>query len=131
MILINTMLACICIYNRIRQWYETENLVPTPRRAQHEEQIDLEIVQPTLISKKHKVPQARGDPMLRLTENRERMIRRASGKASFVRAVENGHVCGSNESVMVGNGPWFYAEKLRTKEISKIRDYRQLLTIIS
>ena len=77
-----------CVYNRICQWYETENLVLTPRRD--EEQIDLDPEQSTLITQKHrKMPQARGDSMLQLTENRETLIRRASEQA-FAKTVESG-----------------------------------------
>ena len=53
-IFINSMLAgnLLCIYNRICQWYDTENQVLTPRTAEYEAQIDLEPEQLTLITQK-------------------------------------------------------------------------------
>ena len=55
-ILISTILASklFCIYNRIWQWYETENLVPTPRTAEEEEQSDPEPEQFTFITQKQR-----------------------------------------------------------------------------
>ena len=76
-----------CIFNPICQWYDTENLVPTPRRA--EDEINLQPEQLALITQKQRnMPQARGDSMLPLTENRETLIRTASEQASFSRWVE-------------------------------------------
>ena len=70
---------------------ETENLVLAPRRAEDEEQIDLDPEQLTFISQKHrKIPQVRGDSMLHLTENREMLIRRASEQGAFARTEEHG-----------------------------------------
>ena len=82
-ILINTMLASNlpCMYNRICQRYELANLVPTPRRAEDEEQTDLEPVQLTLITQKQRnVPQGRGGSTIHLTENRETLVRRTSDR---------------------------------------------------
>ena len=42
----------LCIYNRICQWYDTENQVLTPRTAEYEAQIDLEPEHLTLITEK-------------------------------------------------------------------------------
>ena len=71
----------LCIYSRFCQWYETEIQVPTHRRAEEEEQIDLDPEQLTLIAQKQrKMPQARGDSLLRFTENRWTLIRRASAR---------------------------------------------------
>ena len=82
-------------------------LVPTPRTAEDEEQIDLDPDQLTLISQKkkkqRKMPQARGDTLLQLTENRETRIRRASREASLAIAVENGQLFITSDFVMDGN----------------------------
>ena len=79
-----------CLYNRIFQWCEIENQIPTPSPAEDEEQLDLEPEQLTLITQKQQtMPQARGDSLLQLTENHETLIRKASEHAVFVTTVEN------------------------------------------
>ena len=83
---------CIYFYNRICQWYETENLVLKPRRTEDKEQVHLDPEQLTLITQRQwKMTQDQGDSLLQLTENRETSIRRAS-EASFPRTVENGQL---------------------------------------
>ena len=49
------------------------------------------------------MPQARGDSLLLVTENRETLIHRASELAAFSRKVENGQLFVTNESVTDGN----------------------------
>ena len=102
-LLIETKMASnlLCMHNRICQRYETE---PTPREANNEEQIDLEPQQLTVITQKQRnVPQARGDSVRNVTENRETLIRRASEQASLVRIVENEQFYITKESVMDGS----------------------------
>ena len=55
-ILIKTILATnfLRIYNRTRQWYETQNQVPTLRTAGDEEPIDLDPEQLSLITQKQR-----------------------------------------------------------------------------
>ena len=104
--LINTILRSNlpCVYKRMCQWYDTEKLVSTPKRSEDDEQIDLDPEQFTIITQKHqKMPQARGDSLLQLTENRETQIHRASELADYARTVESGQIFFTNGSVMDGN----------------------------
>ena len=59
-----------CIYNRICQWYETENQVPTPTRAEDENHNGFEPEQLTLISQKQR-KRATGSRRLDATTHRE------------------------------------------------------------
>ena len=80
-ILIDTKLAgnLQCFYSYFCQWYENEQLVPTPRKS---EETDFEPEQLTTITKcERNTSQARGDPMLKFTANREKLIHRASENA--------------------------------------------------
>ena len=100
MLLIMTILASnlLCVYNRNCQWYEIANQIPTPRTAEHEEQIDLEPEQLTLITHKQQtMTQAGGDSVLP-TENHETRIRKPSEQAVFARTVENGQFYITNVS---------------------------------
>ena len=66
-------------------------LVRTLSRSEHEEQIDFDPEQLTLITPKERnMPQARGDSLLKLTANRETLSRRASENTEFDRTVEIG-----------------------------------------
>ena len=47
--------------------------------------------------------QARGDSLLKLTENREALIHRASDQAEFARKVELGQFCITDETAMYGH----------------------------
>ena len=65
-ILINTTLAgnLQCIYACICQWYDTEHLVPTPRKSEEEEDIDLDPEQLTTSTQEERnMPQARSDSL--------------------------------------------------------------------
>ena len=76
-VLIKNILAGnpMCIYNCMCQWYDTENVVPTPRRSEEEEQSDLDPEQLTIITQKDRnMIQARGDSMQKLLANRETLI---------------------------------------------------------
>ena len=122
-ILTKTMLASNVrrLYNRICQWYEIENQVLTPRAAEDEEQIDLELEQLTLIAQKQQtMPQATGDSLLHLTLNHETLIRKASEQAACARTVEIGQFYITNEAVMGGNSSLLFTQKiLRTNKFSK------------
>ena len=113
--------------------YETDNQAPTPRTAEDEEQIDLEPEQLTLITQKTtKMPQARSASLPQLTENRETLIRKASEQAAFARTVENGQFYITDESVMDGNSCTFFnAENTQNQKFLRVRDYMQLLLIMS
>ena len=66
-ILIKTILArnLLCICTCICQWYDAEKLVPTPRRSEDEEEIDLDREQLTRFSQKERnMARARCDSLL-------------------------------------------------------------------
>ena len=105
-ILIKTLLASNlpCIYSRVCQLHETGNQVRAPRRAEDEEQIDLDPGHLTLITQhQRKMPQVRGDPLLKLTVNHETLIHKASEQAAIASTVKNWQFYITNESVMYGN----------------------------
>ena len=91
-----------CIYHRNCHWYETENQVRTPKCARRRAKrsrpraVDMNYAKTTK-------PQARGDSVLRLTENRETLMHRASEQAAFARTLEKGEFYITNKSVMDGN----------------------------
>ena len=87
-ILLKTIVASNCMC----QWYQTENLVPTPRKSEEEEdEIDLDPEQLTTITQKERnVSQARGDSMLKFTANRETLIHSASEHPKCARTVDIG-----------------------------------------
>ena len=116
------------IHNRICQWYEIENQIPTPRTAEDEEQIDLEPDQLTLITQQQRtMTQARGDSLLP-TENHETMIRKSFRTVSICQN------CGEwTNSTSPMNLLWtetvllLYAETPRNQEILKVRDFQAAL----
>ena len=73
------------------------------KRADDEEQIDLDPEPLTLITQKQwNMQQARGNQLLQITENPEMLIRTPSEQAAFARTVQNGPFYITNESVMDG-----------------------------
>ena len=105
-ILTKTILAgdLLKFYNCICQWYETENLVPTPRKSEEEEEIDVNPQQLTKNTQiERSVSQAWGDSMLKLVANRETLIHRASEQATCASTMDIGTFCITSDSVFDGN----------------------------
>ena len=71
----------LCINNCIRQTYDTEHVVLTPRRSgEEEEQVDLDPEQLTLITQKERnMSQARSDSMPKLNAVRTSSICQIGG----------------------------------------------------
>ena len=88
----NVLVFCGCLLREINCFSTLD--APCPRFSYH-----LVVNE----RKQRKMSQARGDSLLKLTENREKLIHRASEKADFARTVEIGQVYTTSKSDVDGN----------------------------
>ena len=74
------------------------------------------------------MPQARGDSLLQLTENRETLIQEASEQAAVARTLKNEQFYSTSESVMNGN-----SSALLCREYSETMSsqYSRLQTVLT
>ena len=75
------------------------------------------------------MPQARGDSLLQLTENRETLIQEASEQAAVARTLKNEQFYSTSESVMNGNSSALFLCREYSETMSS--QYSRLQTVLT